>query len=82
MIRVMRREERVADICQMFPAHPRAEIIEAIDAILRHPNNHDALRHVNRVLALQDAKVPLINGQQAIAATDGARTLRHYGPMF
>ena len=45
MIRHMRREERVADICQMFPAHSRGEIVEAIDAILRHTNNHDAMRH-------------------------------------
>lgn len=82
MIRIMRRQERVADICQMFPAHTRGEIVEAIDAILRHTNNHDAMRHVNRVLALQASNVPLINGQEASKAADGARTLRHYGPMF
>lgn len=83
MIRHMRREERVGDICQMFPAHSRGEIVEAIDAILRHTNNHDAMRHVNRVLALQASNVPLINGREAGQQGTGAQPWGpKYRPMF
>jgi len=64
-----------------MPGHTRAEVVEAIDATVRHQNNHDALRHVNQVLAYQWAEIPLINGKPQAEVIGDIRRSR-YAPMF
>jgi hypothetical protein len=65
-VRVARKRKwSMASICRLLPNHTRDEVVEAIDACHRHPANHDAQRHVNQVLAYQDAGIPLINGRPA-----------------
>lgn len=55
-------------LCFAFSgAHDRDEIVEVVDAIRRHASDHDAQRHVNQVLAAQEAGVPLVNGRAASA---------------
>ena len=50
-------------MCEANPLHSRDEIMEALDALRRHPNMEAATEHVNRVLGLQRDGVPLINGK-------------------
>lgn len=59
-------KRRMEDICRVFQGiYTRDQIVEAIDALKRHENNHDAQRHVNQVLAYQGSGVPLVNGRPA-----------------
>ena len=53
----------MSKIMERMPHHTRDEIVEVIDATIRHQRNADAQRYVNRVLALQSQHVPLVNGR-------------------
>lgn len=66
VLRIARRSgARMSDLCALVAPHSRAEVVEAVDALLRHPETQAALEHVNRVLDLQAQRVPLINGGRA-----------------
>ena len=75
---------RVGEICRLMPTRTRSEVIEAIDADRRHDSTHEALRHVNQVLAHQADGVPLINGKVAwtVENREGAWHRNRYAPMF
>jgi hypothetical protein len=63
-VRVARKRKwSMASICRLLPNHTRDEIVEAIDATVRHRSNFDAQRHVNFVLNCQSAGIPLVNGR-------------------
>jgi hypothetical protein len=57
---------RMDRLCAAFPHHTRDELVEAIDAIVRHQDDLKAMREVNRVLMHQEARVPLVNGRPAL----------------
>lgn len=52
-------------LCSAMSTFTRDEIVEAIDATRRWPDNADALWHANRVLNFQASGEPLINGNPA-----------------
>ncbi len=52
-------------LCAAMCVYDRDEVVEAIDAVRRWPDNQDALWHVNRVLSFQAQGQPLINGNPA-----------------
>jgi hypothetical protein len=82
LLRKMRRQRTpVAAMCARLHNHTRDEIIEAIDASIRNQGDTEATAHVNRVLAYQDAGIPLINGKEA-AHVSPDKGRRSYGPMF
>jgi hypothetical protein len=81
-IRSLRRQGmRMASICKFYAHHPRDEIVEAMDAIVRWENNHDARIWVNVVLARQASHIPLVNGREAHRVTPHFNRV-HYAPMF
>lgn len=54
-IRSSRRHHmRMRNICLDQPRHNRDEVVEAIDAIMRCPDDYDATRRVNRILRSQE----------------------------
>lgn len=75
-LRVMMKPPRVpmAYVVAAFWRHTRDELVEAIDALHRHPANESALGHVNQVLRHQAAGVKLVNGRPQRAAS--------YNPTF
>lgn len=59
----LRSKWTMAALCDAMPTVPRDVMVEIIDALHRHPSLHDCQRHVNQVLAYQEAGVPLVNGR-------------------
>lgn len=51
-------------MCRQALPHSRDEVVEALDALVREPDTRLALERVNKVLTLQAANVPLINGRE------------------
>lgn len=67
-LRYARRDgRRVVEICRSFaPRHDRDEVIEAIDAVIRFDNNHEATRQVNWVLSMKAAGYQLVNSRVVV----------------
>lgn len=55
----------MAQICATFERHTRDQVLELIDAVIRHQDDWQAYLHVNKVLDLQRAGVQLVNGRVA-----------------
>lgn len=65
-LRVARaRRRRMSELCEMMPGHSRDAVVEALDALVRFGDTRAAQKHVNDVLTLQGAGVPLVNGREA-----------------
>jgi len=68
----------MAQMCHLMRAHTRDEVVEALDALVRETGTQSATERVNRVLVLQGAQVPLINGREAYTVSPD-RGRKSYG---
>ena len=71
----------MASICALLNwAYTRDDLVEIIDACRRHETDHAAQRHVNLVLAWQQAGMSLVNGKPSSEVLANCRAA--YEPMF